>query len=481
MTRTRPSPTPRGAALRTSELALDAQVCSSTHEAAAMLLDRDGSRVRRTHEGHVEHGQRRGLPGVDAAIGAGTLPREAGTARPGPRLARVTPPPPSPHPPPSRTRSPPLHARRAREPHRFTDRLIAIPNPLQVPPDMSAPLPISVRLASDCALGSRGSTVTLSLTPTDVFTPGELSTFLAGYRRADDRADAVSPPVTVDQLEGKLRFRKRENAFQRVGVKGASGVSPIPRINVEYDLVDYACQWRYLADFVGDEVQQHSQHDLEFQALQRIGDALNLDRELDVWDLLGTSGNWASAQRLALGATQNWGSTAGADSDPIRDLDLARQASLMPVTDVWFNPRVAGAFLRHDKVRDMARFRLGDQALGAALTRIGNGESMDFELPGYPRFHVVSGRYLDDAAAYSYILGDVVVLTRSVPPSSSGTDISSCMTFRLRGPSNVGYEARAFRNEDVAPKGGIVVSASVADQIKMVAPDVGGIITGVWL
>jgi hypothetical protein len=339
-------------------------------------------------------------------------------------------------------------------------------------------IPAQVRLISDSPLGHKGQVVTLDLKPGDVFTPAELPTYVAGFKNAAMRAEDAAPVVLVDREEGTYRSISADSTFMRVNVKGAPDGAPA-NVSTQYVLSPYKLVWRFLGDFISDTVARQSPRDEAMISAGRIGASLMLDREFDTWALLGAPANWNSDQRLALSGSQNWGATPGAGSDPMRDLDTAMQASIGDCTDIWFNSRVAAAFLRHDKVRDMARFRLGDSALGPALARATRGESFDFEMPGYPACHIVGARAINDAGTLDYVMPDVAVLTRSVAPSENGSDVGTAQTFRLRGPSKVGYEARSFRVENIGPLGGTAVTVAVCDQLIMTSNKSGGIISGV--
>jgi hypothetical protein len=241
---------------------------------------------------------------------------------------------------------------------------------------------------------------------------------------------------------------------------------------------------RFVGSFIPTqtEMQRGNNYQPRMAAGRRCRRAIELDREIDVWTLLGTNTNWATAQRLALAAGFNW--NGGASSDPIRDVQQAIEASAQPVHSIWFNQKIAHTFLRHDSVRDHMRQMLGDNAPGTALAQVAQaGEAnVDFVIPGLPPFRVAAAKVKNESTgALDYILGDVVALvTRPPGVPTDGEEIAATYTFRRRGPSGVGFESREFRVEGRGPLGGTMVVVSMADIAIMTGNNAGGIITGVY-
>lgn len=330
-------------------------------------------------------------------------------------------------------------------------------------------------------IGRAGERVTLELQPADVHDPTELATYLSGYRPFPFRGDEASPPVLNDHDEDKYRNFSSNDAFRRVDVKGSTS-GAVPEVDPQTSLSSFKVIERYVGSFVPRQTELNATglYRPRMAAGRRARWAIELDREIDVWNLLGTSTNFASPNRLALTATQNW--NGGSDSDPIRDLHVILEASAQPVTRFWMNQRVGNAFIRHDKVRDHMRQFLGDNAAPSTLADVANAgmQMVDFAIPGIPPVSIVAAKVLNETtSALDYVLGNVVVAT-GTPPGvpTDGEEIATSWTFRRRGPSGVGFEVREFVLENRGPLGGTMLVVSMADIAIMTANNVGGIITG---
>jgi hypothetical protein len=343
---------------------------------------------------------------------------------------------------------------------------------------------MEIKLAEDSELGRRGELVKLSLTPADVHEASEMPTFLAGYTPPEYRADEFAPVVLVDKDSDKYRVFDADDAFLLVAVK-ASQQQAVPEIQPTSSLTTYDVVDRFVGSFIGEITEANAAPNYRPRqvSMKRCKRAIALDVEVDWWTAICTLTNWGSSQRVTLGATQKW--NGGAASDPIKDLHTRIEASDQLVTDIAFNPRVANAFLRHSLVRDHMRQMIGDNAPNAALAAVSKAaeQRVDFAIPGLPPFHVVPAKYRTAAGgATSYVMADdVVLLTKpaaGVP--NDGEEISTAYRFRRRGVAGVGYETREFRVENRGPKGGTMVVASEASDLKITASTAGGLIKDAW-
>jgi hypothetical protein len=342
---------------------------------------------------------------------------------------------------------------------------------------------LSILLAEDAkGIGQAGQRVNLELTPQDVHDPTEIPTYLAGYKPFGFRADEASPIVLVDNDEDKYRSFSADDTFVPVEVKGAT-TGPIPEVDPKTALETYKVVDRFVGSFISrvTEGQKGNAYapNARMAAARRCRRAIDLDREIDVWTLLGTDTNWAAGQRTA--AANAW--TDETNGTPITDVQSAIEKSAQPVTGIWFNQKVAHTFLRHPQVKDQMRQMMGDSAANNIASQIATlaqqGMAADFVIPGLPPFHVVASKY-NPAGTLGYVLGDVVVLV-TVPAGvpSDGEEIASTYTFRRRGPSGVGFESREFVVEGRGPNGGTMVVVANADIAVMTANTAGGIITAV--
>lgn len=345
---------------------------------------------------------------------------------------------------------------------------------------------MSIVLAESSPLGQAGQRVNLELTPADVHDPTEIPSYLAGYKNWEFRADQASPVILVDNDEDKFRTFSEDDAFQPVHVKGAL-TGAIPEVDPRSSLDSYKVVDRYVGSFVPavTENQSGNNYNPRMAAARRCRRALELDRELDV---LGPSGlitsvaNWSADQVNALGAGENW--NGGASADPIAAIQESVEASAQPITEIWMNQTVANVFIRTDSVRDHMRQLLGDSSASSIAQQLAAGATTsfttDFIIPGLPPIKVVAGKYKNTAGSLTYIMPNYVVLTTAPPGTPmDGEEIATSYTFRRRGPSGVGLEAREFTVEGRGPHGGTMVVVALADVAKMTGSNCGGIITGV--
>ena len=327
--------------------------------------------------------------------------------------------------------------------------------------------------------GVAGALISLALTPSDVAVAEEIDTYLAGFAPFEFRADEASPIVLVDRDTDKFRNFSNANAFKMVNVE-VSRQGALGEVDPETELSKYTVIERALGAFVPAVTEANATKLFEPRAAaaRRIKWALDLDRESRVWTLLTTSGSWATANKTTLGGTANW--NGGSTSDPILDIQTRIEASAQIVTDIWMNPQVAHAFLRHDKVRDHMRQMLGDAAPApGAVGASGAVSRVDFQIPGLPPIHVVPAKKLNEStSALDYILNDSCILT-SRPPGgmpTSGQEIATSHTFRRRGPSGVGFTSREYFVDERGLDGGRMLVAGHAEDVKMIASTVGGAI-----
>ncbi|MEA3225127.1 MAG: hypothetical protein U9Q07_04190 [Planctomycetota bacterium] len=322
----------------------------------------------------------------------------------------------------------------------------------------------------------QGQRVTLNLTPAQVHDPSEMPTYLAGYKPFPFRADEASPVVLVPKSADKYRNFAANDAFRLVTVEN-SDAAPPPLVDPSSSLTSYKTVNKYLGAFVPKQVETEADNFSPLQqSAKRVKWALMQNREAEVWTLLGTAGNWAATQRTAAGTA--WDAAGG---NPILDLQTGIEKSLQMVTDIWMNQQVAHAMLRNDNVRDHMRQFGGDDNYKAVGASVANAQSqaVDFAIPGFPPFHVVAAKYLEETTStHDYHLGKVAVLTTR--PNAVPTDaeeIASTYTFRRDDGFNTGYEVRQFFVDGLGPRGGEMVVVSCSDVAILTGNTIGGIIT----
>jgi len=332
-------------------------------------------------------------------------------------------------------------------------------------------------------VGAQGDRVTLALSPAEVHDPTELPEYLAGYKPPGYRADEASPIVAVDNDEDKYRNFDSDDAFRRVNVKGSTQ-GAVPEVDPKSVLNSYKVVERYIGSFVPKQTQRQTGNNYQpvMAAGRRCMRAVELDREIDVFDLLDTSANWPAAQTTAAIGT---GWTDLVNGEPILDVQAIVEKSAQPVTAIWFNQKIANRFLRHPAVRDHMRQFFGDSqqaGIAASVARAGQpGQTADFLIPGLPPFKVVASKVKNEATgALDYVMGDVAVgVTVPAGVPDDGEEIATTYTFRRRGDSGVGIQVREFTLENRGPEGGTMIVTSVADIPVLTANNAGGIVTGV--
>lgn len=343
---------------------------------------------------------------------------------------------------------------------------------------------VELTLAGDVqGIGRAGDRVTLALTPADVHDTTELPEYLAGYKPPMYRADEASPIILVDNDEFKYRTFDSDDVFRRVNVKGSTQ-GAVPEVDPKSSLATAKLTERYIGSFVPrqTELQRGNAFQPVMAASRRCKRAVELDREIDVFTLLGTAGSFASGQQTA---AQGSGWTDLSTGDPVIDLQTAIEKSAQEVSALWMNPKIANRMLRHTSFRNYMRQFVGDagqQQVASSVQGAVQGGVYDFAIPGFPLIRVVASKVKNEGTgALDYILGNVVVLA-TVPPAGvprDGEEIATSYTFRRRGLSGTGMEVREFVIENRGPLGGTMIVVAAADAPVIAANNAGGIITGV--
>jgi hypothetical protein len=365
-------------------------------------------------------------------------------------------------------------------------RLLGSAAALSIAAAMAQPNQMTVTLTEDVpGIGGRGDVVALTLSPSDVTISEEMNTLMTGFRNQGMRGDEACPIQLVEKDTGQFRSFGLNNAFKLVAGVLSSIQADIPEVDVESSLVPYTVQERALGGFVPavtelNAAQGSGLYDPRDAVARRIKMALDLEREVRVWTLLTTTGSWNANNRAALGAGVEWNDPD--NGDPLSDIMDRLETSGQIVTDTWCNPIVAHAIIRSKSIRDHLRTLVGDSSLDRSIQNAAATQTaMDFQLPGLPPIHVVSGKVLNETTGnLDFILGNSFVLTGQPPGAqTTGEDIMTCKTFRRRGPSGTGYTTREFPLDRRGLNGGIFMASGHAEQVAMISGVVGGLITNI--
>lgn len=331
--------------------------------------------------------------------------------------------------------------------------------------------------------GRRGQRVQLALNPSDVHIAHEIDTFLAGFAPQGFRADEACPVALVDKATDRFRTFGSNNVFKQVEVRTSRQAS-IQEVDIETSLSTYLVDERALGAFIPRATEAQATFDVKAGHAMRIQEALGLDREIRIFGsggLLSTSGNWNANNVAAIDPSAVWDDSE--NCDPILDIQERIEASAQMITSIYFNPSVAHAFLRADRVRSHMRQMLGDGAPNAAVVGAASvQQNVDFVIPGLPPFKVVAGKVLNETTGLlDFILGDSVILV-SHPQNGLPVDGKRTMTsvsFRERGLSGNGFTTREFEVQGRGLQGGTMMVSGHAEEEVMIANNCGGLITGV--
>lgn len=336
---------------------------------------------------------------------------------------------------------------------------------------------IAVQLASDTpGIGRSGQSIMLALVPTDVHVVEEIATFMAGYSPAEFRADEAVPIVPTPYLTDKYRTFTANNAFKMVDVL-ASTQSDINEVDPETTLDTYQCIDRAIGGFVPTVTQYTARKAFDpMQALaRRIRWALALDREVRVFrsttGLLVNTANWNANNVTTISGGNEWDNTGG---DPIKDMQHAEEASVMPITD-WFMPTpVFNAFLRNVNVRNHMRQMLGDNAPSADVAQ----RQRDIVIPGIAPIHKVEGKVLNESSGLiEFIMTDRTVgIHKPAGSLVNPEDIQTAVTWRFDGPNGTGFITRQFEKPGRGLYAGQAMVSGYSEDVRFVANNVGALI-----
>lgn len=326
-----------------------------------------------------------------------------------------------------------------------------------------------------------GQTIQLSLSPSDVAVQEELDTFLAGYSNYQFRADEVAPPFLVDRDTDKFRLYSSNDAFERVQVESSmqAGVNQVdPRTELgEYRVVD-----RALGNFMPTRIAANAKFDIKAGALRRVRVALDLDREIRVWNLLTTAGNWNANNVVAAGNPFNDPTT-----NPIQLLREMMNRSSQPISAFWMTPDTSFDFLDNPNTKTFMRQMSGDATQPRPVQGGGfvQDQSWDYSLPGMPPIRVAPAKVkndstgaLEDVMGRDFVVG-VTAPTETPGVPTSGQEIQTIQTFRTRGPSGTGFTTREFFVEERGLEGGTMMVAGHSEDVKFISNTAGCLLTGV--
>jgi len=299
-----------------------------------------------------------------------------------------------------------------------------------------------------------GTLVKMELGVGDVHIPTAIPNFATGYSNELPVADVYAHTLLVDKPSNKFYQFDKKDAFQPALPQGATGGAQVQEIAPRLATGTYTTLERALAGFVSTELVGAADAALKLRqaTMNRIHNALLINREIRVATLATTTGTWDASVRTTLGAGFQW--NGGASSDPIADLLNAIATSWGKPDGIIMSRPVYNAFIQNPKVR-------GYYAYKSNVAPMPSASELQAILQ-LPRIYVADMQYIDSNGNKSYIWGNNVVLFKQpaeMPPSSQ-VDVASAYTFRWNvqgvrdGGASGGWIVREYFVQDRGPLGG---------------------------
>jgi hypothetical protein len=331
-----------------------------------------------------------------------------------------------------------------------------------------------------------GRQVLMDLAPSDVHIESGLPNFAGGYSLEDGVADLAAPVIPTAKDSDKYFIWNSANAFSRVipniTAPGAppSEVSPTLS-NSPFQTVPYA-----LATAITLEVEANADAPLRpYQAaVDRLHNALRLEREYRVMNLLTTSANWSSNNVLTLAAGAQWDN--GPASDPIGNIHYIIQKSARRITRIIAGEPIVQAMQRNQAVRS---YYFAKDDTGRTVMPTGEELAALFKIPPIisANMKYTSGgalTYVWPSAATSASSVVFICEPKLIPPTDQ-RDIMTAATFRwtnapMEGMTVTGgFAVRSYFDQRRGPRGSRIVVLAHNDVEVMTSTIVGGLLTNV--
>lgn len=318
----------------------------------------------------------------------------------------------------------------------------------------------------------------------DVHIPSALPNFITGYSNGTPVADIYSPAVVVAKQSDYYYQYDKKDAFERaIPTIGAAGAG-VQRVQPRFGSTQFKTLSRAYGGFIPTEVEANQDAPLRIKqgTIDRIMNVAALERELRVATLARTSGNWGSATTIP--STYQW--NGGANSDPVKDINTAIEASYGKPNGLILSERTWNAMRRNPAVRSYYTYS------GSAPGMI--TEQQMVSLLQIPTVYVADMKYIDGAGALQYVWGNDVVIFRKasqVPPMDT-RETASSYTFRWVGPGmstpdvdaalspSRGFVVRQFFNQYEGPLGGIQLVVFHSDAERQTSAYIGNLLISAY-
>jgi hypothetical protein len=325
-----------------------------------------------------------------------------------------------------------------------------------------------------------GRLVTMDMSVSDVHIDTAAANVLLGYKNQDFIADLVAPVITKSVASGQYYIADTNDQFQLVqGAVSAPGAA-VKEISPRLAKDQFATQSNALASFVPTEVEAAADSPIRpgMLASKRVWQALMLGREYRVATKLTNAASYAAANKITLGAGAQW--NTGTGGDPVANLLALVDAATTQPTHIIMSYRCFMYFFLNPNVRAYTQYKDNEQTLPEFNT------TSTYRFRGLPPIIISTLKYRAADGTLQYVWGNNPVLVR-VPTggmASDGEDIATMATFRWvinaeDARVQDGISVRSFYMNDRGPNGGRKFVVNHYDDEKLLAADVGGIITGV--
>lgn len=326
----------------------------------------------------------------------------------------------------------------------------------------------------------------MDLSPDQVHIPSAVPDRAYGYKLADGAADIVAPIWNVTKASDFYNVWSSDDAFQMADFSEAAAGAGVQEINPRVSATQFNTIARAWGGFIDTETQANADSPLQpgQKVVRRCMRVATLAREYRVQKKIRTSANWGSAMVNALDSAHAWGllsGGAGANSDPLADMQNAELNSYMPITRWIVSTQGVYAFLRNPQVRAyvFAKMNLGAMP---SLNEVSN----TFGIAPITEVRMKYKTSNTAGAALTYMWGgDVVGIHEPEQnPPQDQEDIATMYTARWNGgitpdgTFNGGYLIRSFFDERRGPRGGNMTILVHQDAEIMTSNLVGALITG---
>jgi hypothetical protein len=189
-----------------------------------------------------------------------------------------------------------------------------------------------------------------------------LSTVAQGYKNSALIGSALFPSVPVTQRAGKIiQFGKE--SFMTFDTARAPGTA-VKRISIGYGSQTYGIVDHALSAVVPIELLEEAQAvpgiNLASASVRTVQDIMQLRLEIDQATLATTAGSYQAANKTTLSGTSQWSDLTTGVSDPLKDIEVAkdavRQAVGQRANTVVLGAAVLKSMVQHPKIIDRIKY-----------------------------------------------------------------------------------------------------------------------------